>query len=79
MRGRKRQSASIRDAKGNPGKRARTDGKNTRKPVPAVYTKPADLAVPPKVLGGMPRAFPPGLPVSLSHRGKRPARGLRGL
>ena len=45
---RKRQSKAIRDAKGNPGKRARPEAKAAK---PAVDTKPSDLAVPPKVPG----------------------------
>ena len=46
MRGRKRQSASITETKGNPGHRARTK---------APAAKPSDLAVPLKVPGGIPR------------------------
>ena len=49
VRGRKRQSASIRDVKGNPGKRLRTGGKKTKPPASAVDAKPADLAVPPNI------------------------------
>ncbi len=45
MPGPKPQPASVRDAKGNPGKRARTGAKKAKPAAPPVVTKPADLAL----------------------------------
>lgn len=61
MRGRKRQSASIREAKGNPGKQARLEATAAK---PAADRKPAPLTATSKVPGG-------GTPRELTREGKR--------
>ena len=66
MPGPKPQSAAVREAKGNPGKRRRSKTKGSKKAPatdakgpPAADTK-SDLAPPPKVPGGMPRELTKG-------------------